>query len=341
MGVIRNLIHDFKITNDDIPRIETALFYDGPDQRKNLERFATLMFFATAIATYGVIADSTATVIGAMLIAPLMTPILAIATGIVTGQMPRAGRAFLTVLGGVAIAVGLSLILGWTYRSGVISVTTNTQIISRTSPRLVDLWAALFAGAAGAFAISRKDVADTLPGAAIAIALVPPLAVVGVALSQGAWSDAWGAMLLFMTNFFAILLAGGSILALIGLRKAGLSDLHGTARKRAAALVYVGAILVIIPLASTSMGALNSAQMQRTARTITEEWLVGSTYEVNRVANTSSGVTILVSGEGDLPEGSELVAAMTDQFDREMTVVLEIIPAHSEEFEIVPVDTTK
>ena len=341
MGIIRNLITDFKIEDADVPRIETALFFDGPNQRKNLERFGTLMFFATAIATYGVIADSTATVIGAMLIAPLMTPILATAVAIMTGQMPRAGRALLTVLGGVVIAVALSWFLSWIYRTGVVSVETNTQILSRTSPRLVDLWAALFAGAAGAFAISRKDVADTLPGAAIAIALVPPLAVVGVSLSQGAWSDAWGAMLLFMTNFFAILLAGGSILALLGLSKAGMSDLHGKARKRATALIWVGVILVIIPLASTSLSALNAAQMQRSARAITEEWLIESTYELNRVSNTSDGVSIIVSGDGDFPDTSELIAAMEDQFQNGATVQLEIVPARSEVFEVAPVAETK
>ena len=91
MGVLRNIVHDFQITADDVPRIESQLFFDGADERKNLERFATLMFFATWIATYGVIADSTATVIGAMLIAPLMTPILATAAAVVTGQMPHAG----------------------------------------------------------------------------------------------------------------------------------------------------------------------------------------------------------------------------------------------------------
>ena len=92
MGVLRNIIHDFKITSDDVPRIESQLFFDGADQRQNLERFGTLMFFATWIATYGVIADSTATVIGAMLIAPLMTPILATSAAVVTGQMPRQGE---------------------------------------------------------------------------------------------------------------------------------------------------------------------------------------------------------------------------------------------------------
>lgn len=137
------------------------------------------MFFATFIASNGVIADSTTTVIGAMLIAAWMTPILAIAAPSVVGQMDRAGRALLTTHAGAAGAVALSWVIGTIYRAGLISVTTNSQIVVRTSPSLVELYAALGVGAVGAFAVSRKDVADTFPGAAVAIALVPPLAVVG------------------------------------------------------------------------------------------------------------------------------------------------------------------
>ena len=297
MGVLRNIIHDFKITSDDVPRIESQLFFDGADQRQNLERFGTLMFFATWIATYGVIADSTATVIGAMLIAPLMTPILATSAAVVTGQMPRAGRALLTVAGGVIGAIALSWFLGSIYHSGVISVTSNSQIVSRTAPRLVDLYAALGAGAVGAFATSRKDIADTLPGAAIAIALVPPLAVVGLTLSQGAYSEAWGAMLLFMTNFFAILLAGSAILALLGLSAAATSELHGQARRQAVLLIIGGTLLVAVPLAATSINVATSARLQTEARKVAEGWVDGTAYEVDSIGSTADGVVVRVGGE--------------------------------------------
>ena len=85
MGLLSNIVTDFKITSKDLPRIQSQLFYDGPNSRQSLERFGILMFFATLIAAYGVIGDSTATVIGAMLIAPLMTPVLAIAAAVVMG----------------------------------------------------------------------------------------------------------------------------------------------------------------------------------------------------------------------------------------------------------------
>jgi uncharacterized hydrophobic protein (TIGR00271 family) len=336
MGVIHNIVQDFKIIPDDVPRIQDALFFDGPDQRRNLERFGTLMFFATAIASYGVIGDSTATVIGAMLIAPLMTPILATAAAVVTGQMHRAGRALLTTFGGVLLAISLSWLIGMLYHSGIIDPSTNSQIVSRTSPNLVDLYGAIFSGAVGAFAVSRKDVANTLPGAAIAIALVPPLAVVGLTLSQGDWSDAGGAFLLFLTNFFAILLAGGAMLALLGASAAATSDLHGHARTRAFAVIIAGTLLVAVPLAATSASALNSSLAQSATRNVTEEWLEGTSYELSSVDSTSDGMLIRVFGEGDLPSTDDLIAAIEEKSKKDATVRLEVIPEHIEEFSVSP-----
>ena len=99
--------------------------------------------------------------------------------------------------------------------TAVISFESNAQITGRVSPRLIDLYAALASGAAGAFAMSREDIADSLPGVAISISLVPPLCVVGIGLSEGQWDASLGALLLFLTNFLSILLAGGGVLALL------------------------------------------------------------------------------------------------------------------------------
>ncbi len=93
----------------------------------------------------------------------------------------------------------------------IISFTYNSQITSRVAPGLLALITALASGAAGAYIIMREEIADSMGGVAIAISLVPPLCVVGIALSQGNWEAAGGAMLLFLTNFLAILLAGGVV----------------------------------------------------------------------------------------------------------------------------------
>lgn len=334
MGQISRIVNGFKVTPEDVPRIEDTLFYDGPNRRKKIERFAVLMFFATFIATYGVIADSTATVIGAMLIAPLMTPVLAVAAAVVTGQMQRALYSLLVVILGVAGAVGLAWILGELFHSGVISMTSNSQIVSRVSPRLVDLYAALGAGAVGAFATCRKDIADTLPGAAIAIALVPPLAVVGLALSQGEWKEAEGAMLLFLTNFFAILIAGSSIFALLGLSALTINQLKGHSRRRAFQLIVIGTLLVAVPLALTSFNTLAKTQTQIQTRKAAEQWLEETDYEVVSTNLQSDGVLIRITGSGETPPKSDLVDAIQESGQHEIHVKLEVIPSQIEEFTV-------
>ncbi len=338
MGLITNIIDDFKITADDLPGIRSRLFYDGPDSRRLLERFGILMFFATLIATYGVLGDSTATVIGAMLIAPLMTPVLAVAAAVGTGDMRRAAFSLAVVVGGVLGAIALAWWIGFTYRSGIISVDTNTQIVSRASPRLVDLYAALGAGAIGAFATSREDIADTLPGAAIAIALVPPLAVVGITMSQGAWGDAWGAMLLFLTNFFSILIAGGIVLALLGSSAAATKGLTGRAQSRAVALIAAGAILVSIPLAATSFGTVASAQNQAEVTSAVEDWLQDTNLRPISTKFQSGKIRIELEGEGEAPPTDKLLVSLQDYADDEFIVELEIIPSNTLTF-TVPANT--
>ena len=90
---------------------------------------------------------------------------------------------------------------------------------------MLDLIVALAAGTAAAYAMSRKEIADSIPGVAISIALVPPLCVLGISLAAGQWADAGGALVLFLTNLLSILLAGGAVFAVLGLGAAVKSDM--------------------------------------------------------------------------------------------------------------------
>ncbi len=330
MGVIRTVIDDNQIKPDDVPRIEENLFYEGEDGRLDMESFAVLMFFATIIATYGVIGDSTATVIGAMIVAPLMTPIMAIAAAIVMGRMDRAGRALLLVIAGAGGAIFLSWLLGFVYVSGVISVSTNSQIVSRVSPRLIDLYGALASGAVGAFAMSRKDVANTLPGVAIAIALVPPLTVVGLTLSQGAFDEASGAFILFLTNFFSILLAGGGVFALLGLSKASMDQMTGPARRRVLWLIGLGTLLVIIPLTATSIQTGRDGILQFQTRQASEAWLTGTSYEIVNVHAGGNSVKLTIAGQDDMPQTDDLIALLQSARRDSLTLDLQVVPSIKE-----------
>jgi uncharacterized hydrophobic protein (TIGR00271 family) len=326
MGFLRNIVDDNKFTPGGLPEFETKLFYEGAKQRVNLERFAVLLFLSTVIATFGVLGDSTATVIGAMIIAPLMTPIMATAAGLVMGNMERAGQAFLTVVLGVAGVIGVAWVIG-TFHLGVISFTTNSQITARVSPSLIDLMVALASGAAGAFAFSRTDVADSLPGVAISIALVPPLAVVGLSLSAAEWDDALGAMLLFLTNFVSILLAGGGMFALLGLSAATTKELAGPARRKAFIYVALGALIVAIPLAATSIQVARESIAEFQTRRFTRQWLSDTTFDVNRIDAAGGEIEIVISGFGEPPPLPDLAADLQSSLGPDVKVKLKVVPS--------------
>jgi uncharacterized hydrophobic protein (TIGR00271 family) len=329
MGLLANIVEDNRFTPEDVAPFEAKLFFEGDKRRINLERFAILLFLATLIATYGVLADSTATIIGAMIIAPLMIPIMGTAAGLVMGDMRRAGRSFLKVVAGVAGVIATAWIIASYVSTTVISVTDNSAIASRISPSLTDLAIALASGAAGAFAMSRSDVADTLPGVAISISLVPPLCVVGIGLAESDWGVATGAMLLFVTNFLSILLTGGGVLALLGLSAAATSELSGPARKRAFWSIAVGALLVAVPLAATSAQVASETLAEQRTQRVVRQWLDGTDLRVTRVEADGRDLMVLINGSGQLPELDDLVADLEADVGPDFELQLRLVPSET------------
>lgn len=200
-----------KDTPSDLARVRDALLFDRGNVSDKYSVFFLMLFLSAVIATGGIVADSTAVVVGAMIIAPLMTPMLAAALSIITGDGHNTIRSLLVTVAGAVMVVGVAALVTWLAPAGV-QLAGNSQIAARTAPRLIDLIIALAAGTAGAFAIARKDVSAVLPGVAVSISIVPPLCVAGTAFAEGAPTLAFGALLLFATNFFAVQLAGGPCL---------------------------------------------------------------------------------------------------------------------------------
>jgi uncharacterized hydrophobic protein (TIGR00271 family) len=326
MNTLSKIIRDNRFQPEDVARFESKLFYEGARRRPYLERFFVLLILATIISTAGIISDSTATVIGAMIVAPLMTPIMATAAALVMGNMQRALNRFTLVLVGVVTVVALAALLSSVY-SGIISFESNSQIIARISPRLIDLVAALASGAAGAFCLSREDIADSLPGVAIAISLVPPLCVTGAALAAGEWAAVQGSLLLFITNLLAILLAGGAVLAFLGLNHAAMIEIRGTARRNAFALIILAVVVVAIPLIITGRKITQDFITEFQTRQAAQEWVAGSGFNVRLVQVTDDSIYIAVAGDGSLPAFSELVAALETSIGHAVRINLEVLPA--------------
>ncbi len=203
-------------TDEEREQTLDELFPDDEKIIPYLKRFATLMILSTMIAAFGLIANSAAVVIGAMLVAPLMTPMLALAASLMYAQMRRfMGSVTVIILGTLgAIATGwlVSRLAAGTLTAGSLS----PELLARTSPSLLDLGIAIAAGLAGGYVLTHKGAGSSLPGVAIAVALVPPLATVGVALEFGAIEFALGALLLYTTNLIAIVLSASIVMFISG-----------------------------------------------------------------------------------------------------------------------------
>ena len=166
-----------------------------------------LLFLSGAIATFGLLSGSSATVIGAMIVAPLMGPITGMAFALIMANRRLLKRSALSVVLGSLLTIATATIIA--HMTGIASLTG--EILARTQPNLMDLGVALAAGAAGALAKSRRGIADALPGVAIAVALVPPLSVIGIGIAFGSSKVFWGALLLFLTNLVGIIFSGGLV----------------------------------------------------------------------------------------------------------------------------------
>ena len=196
--------------------------------------FFFMLILSTAIATFGLLSNSAPAIIGAMIIAPLMAPILGLAYGIVVVDGYQISHSVVTVVVGTAVVVLFAFLT-----TSLIGLRiAGSEILDRTSPTLLDLGIAMCAGAAGAYAYSRKSIANSIAGVAIAVALVPPLAVtgVGLAMNRRATADvglsfseiglysggdgiAYGAFLLFLTNLAGIVVVAGMVLVFQPIRK--------------------------------------------------------------------------------------------------------------------------
>ncbi|MEU0220295.1 TIGR00341 family protein [Streptomyces sp. NPDC006265] len=278
-----------------------------------------MLTLSSIIAAGGVLTDSTATVIGAMIIAPLATPIMGIALGSV--QRRRIGAARI-----VLFACLLVIVMGMLFSTvlpGDYDLLSNSQIASRTSPGLMDLVAALATGFAGAVALARRDVAAVLPGVAIAISLVPPLVVVGVCLGQLSGWLALGALVLFVSNFFALVFGGMVVFATLGYGTQADRASGRPARRTYAAMALLFTVVFVPLAANTTITLLLNTWTGRT-KDAAEEWLAEEPgASVTSVDSTSRTMYVHVRTPAGLPPVKGLLDRLQGRIPDGIPVVVD------------------
>ena len=190
-----------------IDREHRAKLVDRLDSNSRFDfDFVALMSLATLIAALGLARDSGAVVIGAMLVAPLMTPLVAIGLALVQANERLLKDGIKSVLLGFAVALLIGVVTGVCIKLGDPAYAISSQMSARDRPHFMDLIVALASGVAAAYAMGRPHLVSALPGVAIAAALVPPIATAGLSLAMGDFILSAGASLLFFTNVIAIIL---------------------------------------------------------------------------------------------------------------------------------------
>lgn len=306
-GSLASLLHGGPVTAVEVERVSEVLIFEQGRPGPKFLKFSILLLLASSIASFGLLGDSLAVVIGAMIVAPLMLPIMGLAFSISLGDRGKIINTLLVSLAGIAMAILVGFVLTLPI-APLIQPQAIPQIMVRTAPHLLDLMAALATGVAGAYAIARRDVSDTLPGVAIAVSLVPPLANGGILLALGEPTLASGSLLLFLTNYVAILLTGTLVFSLLGFRRAALSSLDAQARRQALVLAFVALVLIMIPLSITSHRLIVTSKIAARTDALVQEWLRDSGYRLLSLeADTADGsVQLVLAGSGDLPPRAAL-----------------------------------
>ncbi len=227
-----------------------------------------LVLLSSVIATLGLLMNSPATIIGAMLVAPLMSPIIGLGLGSIRGDDRLLREAAAALFRGSALAVLIATLLTLNNRLipfiPLLAENLPSEVMSRTQPTPMDLGVAIAGGLAAAFALAMPNISAALPGVAIATALLPPLATVGIGLAYQRWDVAGGAFLLFITNSVAIAASAMIVFFVLGFTPRSVEKVGRVAGlpRSLVVLVVVTAIL-LAPLTYTSVQFVREANSAR------------------------------------------------------------------------------
>ncbi len=284
--------------------------------------FAILLLSSAAIATFGLLENNAAVIIGAMIIAPLVLPIQSLALSAVKGDAKVFRNGALMILCGTAAAILLA---------GILSLVAGipdygSEIVARSKPTLLDLAIAVAAGGVGGFARVRPAIAATLAGTAIAVALMPPLCVIGIALAHGDGRLAYGSTLLYGANLIGITLA-----SMVVYQIAGLGVRRNAHRAIVTALVFL--LILGVPLGAGFFALVREARVEFTLK----HELLTNTQTFHRVGlvkmdfdwlTTPPQVTLLVrSADPITPSQVEALEDFArDKTGRSFKLVFEVTP---------------
>jgi len=286
-----------------------------------------MLVISAIIATVGLLTNNVAIIIGAMLVSPLLIPVIGISLGAVKGDFGLFRRAIEAEAKGVALVIGLVILLTLI----IPNASITSEILLRTHPTPLDLLVALASGAAAAYALSKKNIGATLPGVAIAVAVLPPLSVVGIGFALRRFDVAVGGTLTFLANIVAINFAASVIFWLMSFSPKRSDDkekeLKGKLKTSAVLLLVISIPLAYIMWQSVStdstratIGNVLNSQLDG----IADSRLAGFDFEVQKDGSVSVTATIDSPMEISQAKAGEMRVALEKNLKTPVTLKLKV-----------------
>ena len=293
-----------------------SLFTNLREESKLSKNFMVMLILATMIATLGLFINSSSVIIGAMLLAPLMQPIVSLSMGVLRQDTT------LEITGAKTILIGVLAVL---FTAALIALLTpierlTSEMAGRLSPTILDMFVAIVSGAAAAYAKSDEKILGSLAGVAIAVALVPPIAVAGIGLGWGNLHMFSSAFLLFITNLVGIVLAASFTFAMLGFSPFRLA-------KKGIMTWFVIVVLVAVPLYSSFVSMQKDINIEQNLAklelTIGEHTITLMHIKVEHHSATDQlHCEVVSSGQLDQGEKKILKKKILERIDKVMEVIV-------------------
>jgi len=277
-----------------------------------LWRFCLLLCLSTIIASFGLLSNSTAVVIGAMLVAPFMEPILAGAAALVMSWPRRFLRSVFLVACGAIVAFAMAYLMSMMTPD---VASASREVLARTKPTLYDLGIAAAAGAAAVLTMIYR-INAAAPGVAVAVALLPPLAAAGIVAEQGLYDEMNGALLLFVTNFATILLVASLTLIIHGFVPKIESLNPKRIAKRGILITLFFVAVISVPLFQETRTLFHEMKLEGAAYKALKSWYGGVRQEVHRIDANGTTLKIYMSGP-EFERDHKLLAKMINKITGE------------------------
>ncbi len=277
--------------------------------------YFVMVLLSCMIATFGLLIDSAATIIGAMLVAPLMSPILGIGLASIRGDTVLLRDAASALLRGALLAVLLSIVITWINRliPFVSLQDLPMEVLSRTRPTPIDLGVALAGGLAATFALVQPQLSAALPGVAIATALMPPLCVIGIGVALGDWEVARGALLLFLTNAITIAASSTFLFYITGFSLG--QRVEGRSIPRSLQISIILIVILLAPLGYQSYVFVRDASLGRNINQVVVE-------EVENIGARLERLSWIEDPENDVLE-MDLTLLVSEPLEYENSIELQ------------------